>query len=478
MRYRNPRFFGLILGFVLLLHLTGCGGGTSDTGTPNAAFPVVVFSDVHFDPFYDPGPSNAIFNALVAADPSQWAVIFKTSTVLTPSTWTKDTNYPLLVLALSSIRQNLGASPIVIFTGDILSHGFSLAFYTLYGTADPSNPTPADLAAMQAFADKTVAFLLQQVRSSVGNIPVMFALGNNDSYYDLGPDSTFLSNTAELFYTNFLKDTVDHQTFLNTFKAGGYYSAEPPGTNLMVIGLNTEVFSPASSGMGIDASANAELLWLDSTLASARDRGKKVWLLMHIPPGANTVATAQAADASGHIKPATTTMMWDPTHQTTFLQKLAKYPNLITLELAGHTHMDEYRIMSADNVLDITPGITPRSGNNPAYKVFTFSSDTLRPIDYTSLSCDLAGAPVQLNSYYTFSTSYAMHGLLGDSLAQLYPALATDKAKETLYRTYYFSGHYSGSVPPNPINDTIWPIFRCGIGVMDKTDFVTCVNQN
>jgi sphingomyelin phosphodiesterase acid-like 3 len=474
MRYINLRFFSLVIGLVLLLQLTSCGGGTSDTAT-NTTFPVVVFSDVHFNPFYDPGPSNYIFNALVAADPAQWPDIFRTSTVVAPSTWTKDTNYPLLVLTLSSMRQNLGASPVVIFTGDILSHGFSLAFYTLYGTADPSNPTPADLAAMQAFADKTVAFLLQQVRLSVGSIPVMFALGNNDSYYDLGPDSTFLSNTAELFYTNFLTGTVDHQTFLDTFKAGGYYSAEPPGTNLTVIGLNTEVC--ATPPYGNDASANAELLWLDATLATASDKGKKVWLLMHIPPGANTVATAQAADASGHISPATTTMMWNPTHQAAFLQVLAKYPNLITLELAGHTHMDEYRIMSPGNVLDITPGITPRSGNDPAYKIFTFSSNALKPIDYVSLNYSLAAAPAQFNSYYTFSASYAIRGLLGDSLAQLYPALATDNTKETLYRTYYFSGHYLGSAPPNPITDRSWPLFRCGIGIMDKTDFITCVNS-
>ena len=85
---------------------------------------------------------------------------------------------------------------------------------------------------------------MEQVRSSVGNIPVMFAVGNSDSYTGLGPDSSFLSNTAELYYTNFLNGTVDHQTFLNTFTSGGYYSAEPPGTNLMVIGLNTFEFSP------------------------------------------------------------------------------------------------------------------------------------------------------------------------------------------------------------------------------------------
>ena len=35
---------------------------------------------------------------------------------------------------------------------------------------------------MKAFADKTVAFFMEQVRSTVGDIPVMFAVGNSDSY--------------------------------------------------------------------------------------------------------------------------------------------------------------------------------------------------------------------------------------------------------------------------------------------------------
>ena len=112
----------------------------------------------------------------------------------------------------------------------------------------------------------------------------MFALGNSDSYTGLGPDSSFLSDTAELYYTQFLNGTVDHQTFLKTFKSGGYYSAEPAGTNLMVIGLNTFEFSPFFGDTTSNA-VTAELDWFDSTLASAQARGKKVWLLMHVPPG-------------------------------------------------------------------------------------------------------------------------------------------------------------------------------------------------
>ncbi|MEI8174139.1 MAG: metallophosphoesterase [Deltaproteobacteria bacterium] len=463
-------------GILLLVLLNICliFGCATSSNTTIKNFPVVVFSDVHFDPFYDPSPTT--FKAFVATEAAGWANIFKASSIVTPSVWGKDTNYPLFALALSSIRQNLGASPLIILTGDILSHHFAQSFYALYGSPNP--PGPTDVAAMQTFADKTVAFFLEQVRAYVGNIPVMFAVGNNDSYYDMGPDSTFLANTAEAYYANCVSGTVDHQAFLDTFLKGGYYSAQPPGTNLTVISLNTVMFSPdfTSPPDGNDAGSKNELAWLDSTLASAKAAGKKVWLLVHIPPGANILKTSQDVDENGHIATATTTMMWNQDVQASFLQILSKYPGLITLNLAGHTHMDEYRIMAPDDVLELTPGITPRSGNNPAYKVLTFSSDTSPAADYTIWNYDLATDPAQFNSYYTFSTSYAMQGLLDNSLAQLFPELVTDNAKQALYRTHYYCGHTYSAPTFNPITDTNWPVFWSGIGKMGQQELIDSVN--
>lgn len=134
---------------VLLVHIcliSGCSSGT----TTHKNFPVVVFSDVHFTPFYDP----SLFRALVSADAGDWADIFKTSSITTPSAWNSDTNYPLLALALSSIRQNKGTSPLIIYTGDILGHYFPQLFYSnLNGSQNPRDAT--DVAAMNTFADKT-----------------------------------------------------------------------------------------------------------------------------------------------------------------------------------------------------------------------------------------------------------------------------------------------------------------------------------
>ena len=311
------------------------------------------------------------------------------------------------------------------------------------------------------------------------------AVGNIDSYTGYGPDSVFLSNTAETFYTQFVSGTVDRRTFLNTFTSGGYYSAQPPGPKLMVIGLNTNPFALGVSGDN-DSAVATELTWLDSTLASAQSAGQEVWLLMHVPPGVNTVSTA-ANIVSG--QPVSATMMMYQSYQTSFLQVLAKYPGVITMTLGAHTHMDEYRILSPSVVLDEVPAISPCFGENPAFKVFTISQSTFTPIDYSSLNYDLAVMPAQFNSYYTFSAAYSMQGPLGASLVQLYPELATNvvltppafNAEQALYEGQYLSGDNLGKTSKgivwNPITTLNWPVFACGIGKMAQLDFEDCVNS-
>lgn len=153
---------------------------------------------------------------------------------------------------------------------------------------------------------------------------------------------------------------------------------------------------------------------------------------------------------------------------------------LITHALTGHTHMDEYRIMSPGNVAVTTPSIAPYFGNNPAFKVFTFSLDTSKAIDYTSMNYDLSTTPEQFNAYYTFSAAYHMQGFLNDSLSQLYPLLFPDNSKRQLYRDYYFSGH-NYTIPfgneSYPITDKTWPVYWCGIGHMDEQGLIDCVNS-
>lgn len=453
---------GIVFFALAAVCLTGdCSGDTGDT------YPVVVFSDVHFNPFYD----ETLFQSLVTSDAGAWAGIFAGSLITEPSTWGADTNYPLLALALSGIQQNLGASPVVIYTGDVLGHDFAAQFYKLYGRRDST--------AMEAFADKTVLFFTQLVKAYAGNIPVMFVLGNADSYTGFGPDRKFLSNTADIFYSNWIGATADHQEFLGTYKAGGYYAAELPGTNILVLALNT--FNLSTLALGSRACAvEAELAWLDARLASARSSGKTVWLLMHLSPGMYLEETADKLNPGGRLFSASKILK--PGYQARLVRILSKHSDIIAMMLGGHTHMDEFRNifggtpLQAQEFLEITPGITPYFNNNPAFKIFTLSKSSNAPVDYRSLNYDLAATPVQFEPYYTFSEAYfdgLAKGTLDEALAELYPALAADQAKQDLFRAYYYSGNDS----KNTITDANWKVYWCGMVNMTALELIRCVNS-
>ena len=458
----------------------GCGGAARITGSDN--FPVLVFSDVHFQPFIPPLPPSVSINigliantALVAeldaADISQWPAIFQgtangmNKTLSAPGT---DTNYALLTLALASIKQNLGTSPVVLFTGDFLGHGID-QLYSRYSV----NTTAAEAS---AFVDKTLTFVLQQIRAACGDVPVLFAVGNCDSYTGYGPNSTFLANNAAQLYSTLLSGAADEHDFLTTFTAGGYYVAEPLGKSLMVISLNTMPLSPLVQANGDasesdEAAVDAELAWFDSKLAAAQAASQNVWLLMHAPPGADEGTTASDITSTGHL--AAATMMWEPNYQATFMQILQKYPGVIAMTLAGHTHMDEYRIVLPNTLLEITPAISPVFTNNPAYKIFSIDQHTFAPTDFRSIKCDLSTKPAQFSNYYTFSTAYSISGSLPVFLTGLLPQLVTNSQLQALYRSYYFSGNNS----PSPLTDLKWPAYWAGIGIMWEQDVTNAVNS-
>jgi 3',5'-cyclic AMP phosphodiesterase CpdA len=249
------RTFARVLSLVVALPMTGCGGGDAP---PAATFPVVVFSDVHFDPLYDP----ALCAQVIAEDPARWPAILARDA--SPSPWGSDTNYALLARALEGVAANRGPAPVVIFTGDILGHYLAEQFFRCHDAG--ATPTPGEIAAMKAFTDRTVAFFVQQVRAALGDVPVMFALGNADSYWGLGPDRDSLARTAETYY-GLVRGTVDHDTFVATVTQGGFYTADLPGSSLRVVALNTFEFSPAFEDTKY-AEVMAQLDWFEQALES------------------------------------------------------------------------------------------------------------------------------------------------------------------------------------------------------------------
>lgn len=481
---KRSRYF-LVLGMGSIALMLACSGVSSGPQAPPAAYPVVAISDIHFNPFDDP----SLYSKLAAAPASQWQSIFQSAQSLSkeaPSTFDFDTNYPALVLALDGVKQNLGASPVVLFSGDMLAHKMPLNFCLAYSklplatTCGPLDATGT--AAMQQFMDKTVAFVSMQIRAAVGKVPVIFVPGNIDTYsmYGTGPDAKFLADNASTYYTQLLNDSTDQASFQSTFTTLGSYSAQPLGSNLLVIAFDSNPLAQSPYLPPLDP--YAELAWLDSQLAAAQSAGQKVWLIMHVPPGANTTATAQkvgAFNSSTQITDDEAAMMWQPQYQIEFMQILSRYPGLIAMGITGHTHMDEFRVLPTGDVMFGIPGISPVFGNNPAFKIFTVSQDTLMPMDYQSINYHLgvSPAPAQFKSLYTFSTAYSAvaNTTLESSFQQLYPQLTPAAPGTATFLNYYVSS--SATFPWNMANIGNWPLYACGFSQMDEDDYVDCVNS-
>jgi hypothetical protein len=427
----------------------------------------VVFTDVHFTPFYDP----ELFFDLVDASSDRWADIFKTSRITEPLLWGKETNYPLCVRMLEAIHEASVSSPLVIFPGDILAHKFRETFFTLYGEEDE--------AALRSFAYKTCAFFVGQVREALSGLPVLFVLGNNDAYagdYKLIPGGDFLADTSELFYSTLLLRGTDFDTFSTSYRAGGYYAAQPSASKVLFICLSTVLFSVNWSSDGNEDAPLRQLDWLRQALADAKAQGKKVWILMHVPPGADAYATVSACmDEAGRISDAR--MMWKEDCQERFLEIIRPYSDTIEACFAGHTHMDEYRIMyyedgAASETILLSPSVSPQFGNNPGFKVFTLSTPEWELQDYRSVTYSFDMADLTFETYYTFLSAYHLGGPLEAALNELVPELVSDEARRGNYTRFYYSGHDGG----NPITDTNWPAYWCAIQSISKDDYIGCVN--
>ncbi len=460
----------LAVALMMIVVAAGCSRNSSGPRL-KTTMTVVAVSDVHFTPFYD----TSIFDDLVASPVEEWPGIFEGSSVTEPSTWGEETNYPLLKLALNAASRNIAEAHMVIFPGDMLCHHFPETFYDLYGEEDPE--------AMRSFAHKTVIFFANQVRERFVSLPVVFTLGNNDSYagdYRLVPGGAFLADTADPLYRTFLLGTDPSDDFFDTYPVGGYFTMEVPGTDVLFVSLNSVLFSTHRTVTCTDEPDNVpslQLDWLEQILAKAAAHQRKVFILTHIPPGMDIYGTVKAyMDASGKISDAA--LMWKNLCQIRFLEICRRYAASIEILFSGHTHMDEYQLILeseglAHKAAVVIPAVSPQFGNNPAFKLFTFAKEDWEPLDYRSVVCHLDEVPNSFGPLYTFDEAYSTTGPLAESLVDLFPKMKVSTHDRDNYARFYYSGHDDADI----IDDRTWPAYWCGIGKMNRTEYVECVNS-
>src|SRR5262249_41065842 len=116
-------------------------------------------------------------------------------------------------------------------------------------------------------------------------------------------------------------------------------------------------------------------------LEAARAARDKVWLLMHIPPGLDSFATAASVRQNGPPVP-----LWQPELTSRFLQLVRTYQGTIQASFASHMHRDDFRVIRLDGkpafFSKIASSISPIYGNNPGFYVVQYERETGLVQDY------------------------------------------------------------------------------------------------
>jgi len=448
---------------------------------PAQSIPALMVSDIHFDPFHDP----AKVSQLVAAPVSKWAsMLAAPDSADQPQAFAKlqegchargvDTPFVLLRSSLAAMRARQPDAKFITVSGDLIAHAFTCRFSALVPGAAPGD--------YQAFAVKTISFVMDELRSAFPGAPVYAALGNNDTGcgdYKLDAKSDFLAETGGLFVEGL--PAAQRAQALKEFGATGSYSvamaAPMRGTRLLV--LNDLFLSPKYTTCG----AAGELSWLEQQLAEARAAGEKVWVMGHIPPGIDPYSTvAKFRDVCGGKPP----VLFLANDKLAGL--LAGYGDVVRLGIFAHTHMDEMRLLRPEEdgtsssgaamgpavAIKMVSSISPVDGNNPSFTIARVNPATAQLENYEVIAAsNQTGVGTRWTPAYDFGQTFHEPEFSPATVKELidtFRADASAKTPESLaYLRNYFVGDMSRELSP------FWPEYVCALDNHTAKGFAGCV---
>lgn len=439
---------------------------------PANAGSVISLSDIHFNPFYD----ASLINSLIQSDHKKWKAIFSSSSIRGYGDHSADTNFNLLLSALSYARKSAPHPDFIIVSGDFLAHDFQQTYASMSGSKDTT--------AVDSFIDKTIAFLALMIDEHFPTTPVYAALGNNDSYcgdYKLQPSGQFLVKTAQALKRLF-RSRSNTDSFLETFPTSGSYSViAPKNKNHRIIVLNTVFFSSKYENACGNPQANPaqdEIKWMQAQLQDASEKKQKVWLLYHIPPGIDVYSSTHSKSESENQQPVT---FLNASYNQQFIDLVSQYYSIIIGSFAGHIHMDSFELVCqaidkrAVSFVHITPAISPLFGNNPGFKILKYNRDSASVIDYETHYLNLGQATAGSKARerwakeYNFGKVYGQPTFNALSLQAIYQLMLINYNEYMANYTKYYN---VGNTASPPFNESNWPAYWSGIGYLTPSQFM------
>ena len=447
----------------------------------------LLLSDIHFDPFHDPGKVAR----LAKAPASEWEAIFaEPASADQPTAFAAlqrqcnargvDTSYELFQSSLHAEQNETRDVKFITLSGDLITHGFSCRYAALL-----PGKTPNDYS---AFVARTVEYVTSQLRKTFPGVPLYAALGNNDSGcgdYRLNEADDFLKVTAKSIVAG-LPKSADQDKALADFMAGGYYSVmmAAPMRNTRLIVLDDIFMSQkytTCGGQKDTSAAAAQIAWLRSQLAEARRQKQRVWVMGHIPPGVDIYSTfTKMRNVCANEEP----VMFLSSDQLG--DTLAANADVIRLGLFAHTHMDELRLIEPEGsttggvkeggevAIKMVSSISPVNGNNPSFTVARIDTAAASLADYEVFAAsNLTGMGATWSKEYDYAQAYQKAEFTSATVQKLIEGFRADPdAKTDASRSYidnFFVGDHSSLIKP------LWPQYVCALSHYKAEGFDRCV---
>ena len=447
----------------------------------------LLISDVHFDPFRDPSKAEK----LIDAPEGEWNKIFEEHDALDQKEafgrvqtackeTAEDSPYPLVQSALAAMMHEAPEAKFATLSGDLVVHSLECRFKAL-----APGKSEADY---KAFAEKTERYVINQIRVSLGGMPVYVAMGNNDNTckdYAIDVDDSFLSAMKEPV-VGWLPEGAEKTAAVASFSHTGDYSmmmlAPMQKTRLIVL---DDLFQSrrytSCSGTPNDAAVAAQLAWLDKELAGAKRRGERVWVLGHIPPGLDSFTTLmQHKNVCAGEAP----VMF--LSNEGLADVMGKYADVIRLGVFGHSHMDEIRLFGGAGeageaegakgkvAIKMVSGMTPLAAGVAEFTVAKVDPASARMVDYTVFSTSNAsGVNTSWAKMYSFGGTYQKTEFSPEALNELIESFEGDP--EALGSA---SGAYLRSVVGGQkglMLKALWPQYTCMLEHHTAKGYAACV---
>lgn len=420
-----------------------------------AAFLAV--SDIHFDPYLacEPKATTCItIDKLLAAPVPEWNVILETAQPDAPKIG-QDTNVKLLHETMAELKfaAQTNRARFVILLGDFLAHNYRDKYFQ-YATEKTQE-------AFSLFTRKTFEYLTQEVNTALPNINVYSVIGNNDSYSGHNDLSTLEPLVKDLtqIWSQQLRDRKSRFTFQDQFKNAGYFSLRVPGDDsLVLIGLNTNLFSASVNKDEADAKAKEQLKFLHEQLMKARYRRDKVLILMHISDNINVFNTI----TTGQTRP-----FWHTEYSDAFKAELKQFESNISGVIAGHVHLDWFGLLGNIPMPSVS-SISPEH-NNPGYKVFNYSLCNKNLTNYQTYFYDLNLSP-RWQFEYDFNQTYQRGCRDCKLINGMYALTSTSELKDSYIKYYQISGK-------NEITPDLWKYIWCNINYQSVVIYEQCLAE-